>query len=311
MITSLQPHIPILVPEMLDLMAFQPDDVVLDGTLGFGGHAEAVCSLLGKDGRYIGIDRDPDALGYSLERLKHFNIFSAHHGTYSGFASVLEQLSVQKVSKIFLDLGMSSAQLDAPTRGFTFQKTAPLDMRMDPDQALSAHSVLNEYSADELAQIFTAYADIRHPGKLVDTVLAARKADAMTTTDDLITVVKKSFYFRNSRRAYIKMVSIIFQAVRIEVNNEFGELKSFLESFGPYLETGGRIGFLTFHSGEDRVIKYFFKERKAQFKKVNNSVVRASREEFKKNSRCRSALLRVYSKSGGDITRAIVGSTPP
>lgn len=281
-----------MVNEILEALDIQPSDTVFDGTLGFGGHAQKLAEKLDKVGQFIGCDKDPDALAHCKHHLMSKAPFYLFHGSYAQAGDFLAQSDCKKVDKLLIDCGMSSYQLDHPDRGFSFQIDAPLDMRMDSTQALAASTILNTYSKEALIQILSDYGDLYRIDRFISEILERRKRSAFSTTSELVATIKSGFYFRNSRRRYIQTCSRVFQALRIEVNQEFHDLISFLDSLSSILAKNGRISFLTFHSAEDRIVKRFFKGNPT-FKALSK-VIKAPQSEIKMNSRARSAKLRTY-----------------
>ncbi len=291
-------HISVLLPQVVTGLDPKPGDIILDGTLGFGGHAEAILGQMAGQGRYLGIDQDTEALTSSQARLQAFSQVSFHHHTFSEFAQVLQELGLSAVDKILLDLGVSSWQIDQASRGFSFQKDGPLDMRMDStaSQIATAADVINTASKDALITIFETYGELPQAYKLADTLCAWRQTKPFETTEDLTFAIKKSYYFNNNRSKMMKAFAQVFQALRIEVNQELAQLTRFLETFPDHLAVGGRIAIITFHSLEDRMVKHFFKARPEQFKPVGKKVIQPTYADTVENPRCRSAKLRVLEK---------------
>ena len=290
---SKQIHISILKQEVLDNLDIQENDVVLDGTLGFAGHGMALATLLGPNGRFIGLDQDIDALNYSRPLFKEFKNADIFQSNYSQIKSCLQSLNLEHVDKVLLDLGVSSFQFDEAGRGFSHRFNATLDMRMNQDSKLTATDILNNYSAQQLSDIFFQYGELRHNKKLAENIVATRSKAPIMTTEDLQTLIKKSYYFYNKRSLFIKCCSQVFQALRIEVNQEFDHLDQFLNTLSSITKTGSRIAIITFHSLEDKRIKSFIKES-SDFEFIEKKVIKPSKEERTKNSRSRSAKLRVF-----------------
>jgi 16S rRNA (cytosine1402-N4)-methyltransferase len=280
MTLSNSPHIPIMVTEILDLLDIQPNDTVLDGTIGFGGHAQHILPLL-TSGHYIGIDQDETAISYCKKivtstkiRLIHDNYSNAKN--YSIVAT-----------KVLLDLGFSSYQLDSSGRGFSFLKDDPLDMRLSTKTPQTAADILNTTPKNKLSDLFYYYGDLIHNKRLVETIIKHRPVH---TTAQLHSIIKKSYVFRN-RSQLMKTCSQVFQALRIKVNDELTHLTQFLESLPQLLAPDARIAILTFHSGEDRLVKQFVNQH-PQLKKINKKVIVARQDEIKNNSRAKPAKLR-------------------
>jgi 16S rRNA (cytosine1402-N4)-methyltransferase len=284
-------HIPVLLTETLETLNIEPNDIVLDGTMGFGGHGSEIVNKLAT-GKYIGLDRDPKAIKHCKELFKENKNVHIIQQDYANFPDVLEKLKFNKVSKILLDIGISSYQLDSAKRGFSFQKEEPLDMRMDPKSELTAEKILNQYSEELLTKVIFEYGEIRNYHKFIANVINMRTETPMLTTFDLVNMIKKSFYFRNKRSIYIRTCAQVFQALRIEVNQELNQLKGFLEHLESRLEIGARVAIITFHSLEDRIVKQYFKGKKYTFKPIEKKVIKAKQEEIRINSRAKSAKLR-------------------
>ncbi|MFC1752032.1 16S rRNA (cytosine(1402)-N(4))-methyltransferase RsmH [Thermoproteota archaeon] len=300
-------HIPILVTEVLHMLDIQPDDIVLDGTVGFGGHAQAICSKLGKKGIYIGLDQDPNAI-QAASRISADEIapntaykLILAQTNFRNFPIVLKKHGIASVTKCLLDLGMSSFHLDQSNKGFSFQRDEPLDMRMySPADHLSdsktAADILNTYSETELIHVFQTFGEFRHPERFVSEILRRRAHDKIQTTTELVGLIKKGFYFRNKRSLYINTCARVFQALRIEVNQELDALKEFLGYLKDYLAENGRAAILTFHSLEDKIVKDFVKNNKEWLTPLNKKVIKPAQSEIRKNSRSKSAKLRVIAR---------------
>jgi len=288
-------HVPVLLKETLAYLHVQAEDIVLDGTIGFGGHSHPIHTLLNPKGLLLGLDQDKDAIAFCETFFSEARNVRLFHKNFSDFPSVLQSLSLPSVSKIFLDLGVSSHQIDSSTRGFSYLREESLDMRMNTSEAISAKAFLNTASEEELRRVFQTFGEIRKPDKLVANILFFRKKKSIETTSDLIQLIKSSFYFRNQRSLYIRACAQVFQAVRIEINNEFYHLARFLNHVPFYLITGGRIGIITFHSLEDRLVKRFFKSQPG-FALCHKKAIKPTQEEIRRNPRSKSAVLRVFEK---------------
>jgi 16S rRNA (cytosine1402-N4)-methyltransferase len=301
-------HEPILRDRVVELLAVRPGQLVVDGTLGGGGHAEA---FLCAGARVIGIDQDPEALAAATGRLGEFgDRFRAVRANFSELDSVLEGLGEGEIDAGFLDIGVSSWQLDSARRGFSFMKEGPLDMRMNPDGPVSAADLVNTLGGDELAEIFWKFGEERASRRLAAQIVEDRETHPLVTTSDLVASVERVL----PRRGKTHPATRAFQALRIAVNRELEVLEAALDVFGARLRVGGRLGVLTFHSLEDRIAKSFFKHRSTEwldrpewpepkrnpeciFKRVTSRPVVADREEQKRNPRSRSAKLRVVEKT--------------
>ena len=286
-------HKPVLVKEVIKTLAPQIGDVVVDGTIGYGGHSTELLTQIESTGRLIGLDQDPVAIQFCQKVFSGISNVDLIQSNYSNLREVLRTLGVSSVDCILLDLGMSSVQLDQSNRGFTYLKTEPLDMRMNPGNQKTAETILNTFDKSELMQLFIEYGDIKYPEKLVDNIILQRP---FKTTDDLINVIKKSFFFRQSRKRMLQIFAKVFQALRIEVNQELQHLTLLLNYILEMLSIGGRGAIITFHSIEDKLVKTFIKENKKQITLINKRVIQVSYADAKKNTRARSAKLRAFER---------------
>jgi 16S rRNA (cytosine1402-N4)-methyltransferase len=290
-------HVPVLLPHVLSYLDIQKKDTLLDGTIGYGGHAEALSQNLGDNGRLIGLDQDPNAISHCNEKFKNDSRVSVHQTNFSDFSDILKKLNINVINKVLIDLGMSSFHLDSSNRGFSYSKNEPLDMRMDTRSPQTAASILKEYDFQSLSDIFFNYGELIHNKRLAETIVTTRKKKPIKTTEDLIDLVKKSYYFSNSRNKYIKTLAQVFQALRIETNQELAVLNEFLGALDPYLEDKSRVAVITFHSLEDRIVKQFVKANKSIYTPVFKKVIQATQDEIRSNPRAKSAKLRVFEKT--------------
>lgn len=252
-------HVPILVEPVLALLAPERGGVFVDGTLGGGGHAEAVLRRLPATGWLYGIDRDDDALREASKRLAPFGErFTAIKGNFFDMKTLLAARGVAGADGILLDLGVSSHQLDDASRGFSYRQEAPLDMRMDQTAPLSAREVVNEWPKARLAEIFSEYGEERFSGRIAERIVSARAQHPIETTTELAAIVKDAIpaKFRNEPQHPARRV---FQAIRIAVNGELDGLEDAIRSAHDLLLPGGRLAILTFHSLEDRIVKNVFR----------------------------------------------------
>ena len=252
-------HVPIMVREVLSLLAPERGGVFVDGTLGGGGHAEAVLNALPEDGRLFGIDRDDEALAAAGARLAPFGErFTAIKGHFFEMKPLLAAKGVERVDGILLDLGVSSHQLDKAERGFSYKAEAPLDMRMDQTAPLDAYTVVNTWPKDELVHIFYEYGEERFSQRIAERIVSERQRHAIETTTELAALVKDAIpaKFRNEPQHPARRV---FQAIRIAVNGELDGLSDAIDSAASLLNPGGRLAILTFHSLEDRIVKNAFR----------------------------------------------------
>lgn len=290
-------HRPIMVDEILAALAPRPGDVAVDCTLGFGGHARAILGRIVPGGRLLGLDQDPLELPRAEARLREAGfgaeVFEARRANFAGLAPVLAAASIDGADLVLADLGVSSMQIDNPARGFTFKDAAPLDMRMNPTRGLPASDWLARTRASELTALLTANADEPH----AEAIAARIAGQAFATTRDLADAVRAAVVAARPRTAaedVERSVRRVFQAVRIEVNDEFGALDALLRALPLVLRPGGRAAILTFHSGEDRRVKKAFQtgERDGVYAAVSGDVTRASAAEVRANPRASSAKLR-------------------
>lgn len=306
-------HIPVLLEETLELLAPARGGVFIDGTLGGGGHAEAVLNRLPETGRLIGIDRDWEAVRAAGERLASYGSrFTALHGNFFDMKALLHENGVSQADGILLDLGVSSHQLDTQARGFSYKTDAPLDMRMDQGAALSAKDVVNNYPEAELTRIFFAYGEERFSKRIAERICSIREQYPIETTLQLAQIVRDAIpgKYRNEPQHPARRT---FQALRIEVNGELSGLDRAVEQACDLLQKGGRLCIITFHSLEDRIVKQAFrrfenpctcppsapicicgKEPKAKI--LTKKPLTASEQEEAQNSRSTSAKLRCIEK---------------
>jgi 16S rRNA (cytosine1402-N4)-methyltransferase len=294
-------HRPIMVAEILDVLALQPGECAVDCTLGFGGHARELCAKLVPGGRLIGLDVDPIEQPKTIARLQAAgwgeDVFTAVRSNFAGLPKVLGKLGVAGVDAILADLGVSSMQFDDPARGFTFKVDSPLDLRLNPMRAPSATEWLAQVSAAELESALIENSDESHAALLARELCARKNKAPFTRTlqlADAIRVILREHLSRHDPEADDDCVRRVFQAIRIAVNDEFGALDMFLRHLPMCLKSGGRVAILTFHSGEDRRVKQAFRAgvRSGIYAAVNDEVIRAGPEERRANPRSSSAKLR-------------------
>ncbi len=306
-------HVPVLYEPVLKALNVKPDGVYIDGTLGGGGHARGVCERLSAEGTFIGIDRDRDALAAAEKRLegtapKKFLVQS----NYEDVKQVLRDLGILRADGALLDLGVSSFQLDNPQRGFSYMQDAPLDMRMNADDSLTAEEVVNEYSRQQLAKIIKDYGEEKWAARIAQFIEEARREQRITTTFQLVDIIKRAVPAA-ARRDGPHPAKRTFQAIRIEVNDELGQLTRSINDFIDILAPGGRLAIISFHSLEDRIVKEAFQKRldpctcppdlpvcvcgkKPDVKKVTRKPIEADEAELAANPRSRSAKLRSIEK---------------
>ena len=288
-------HIPVMLNEVINYLDIKENDCLIEGTAGFGGHTYHILNQLGRNGLYIGLDQDQTAINHCKNKFKSSAISHHYHDNFSNFDSYLSQHNKTTFSKFFLDLGVSSYQLDQEYRGFSHRFEGPLDMRMNTKNDLTAQDVLNTYSKESLSNIFFHFGQLKHNKKLVETIIHLRKHSPLKTTTDLRNCIKKSYFFNNKRSLFMKTCSQVFQAIRIEVNQEFNHIQTILPKLEHYAENNAIIIILTFHSSEDRLVKEYVKQSKTLIFEPK-SVIKPSKEERTKNSRSRSVKCRVIKK---------------
>lgn len=299
-------HRPVMRAEAVRFLAPDRGGIYVDGTVGLGGHAAAILAA-GPEVRLIGIDRDPQALRYAAARLAQFgDRVRLIHGNYRDLTEILSGLGIEAIDGFLLDLGLSSLQLDAPERGFSFRADGPLDMRMDPTQKTSAADLVNGASVEELARILRDYGEERFAGRIARAIVAARPIE---TTGALAEVVRRAIPRRFHERR-IDPATRTFQALRIAVNDELRNLQDGLAAGFAALRPGGVIVVISFHSLEDRIVKRFFRKLATpryeslapgpplppQAEVLTKKPLRPSEEEIRENPRARSAKLRACRK---------------
>ena len=307
-------HKSVLLYETIDSLNIKPDGIYVDGTLGGGGHALEVCRRLGEHGRLIGIDQDADAIAAATERLNEYkDKVTVVRSNYENIHGVLTELGIDKVDGIYLDLGVSSYQLDMPERGFTYrEEDAPLDMRMDQRNPQTAADIINQYSEFDLYRIIRDYGEDKFAKNIAKHIVRARDVKPIETTGELSEIIK------NAIPAKIRAVGghpskRTFQAIRIELNHELDVLKNSLDTMIGLLKPGGRLSIITFHSLEDRIVKTRFKDnedpcicppnfpvcvcgRKSMGKVITRKPILPSEEELSENKRSKSSKLRVFER---------------
>lgn len=305
-------HVPVLYNEVMDALDIKADGIYVDGTLGGGGHSSGICERLSEKGTLIGVDRDTAALEAAGERLKDYACQRVYlHTNYSDVEAIKEAAG-GKVDGILLDLGVSSFQLDTAERGFSYMHDAPMDMRMNEDDAFTAYQVVNEYSEQELAKIIKEYGEEKWASRIAKFIVSERKLKPVETTGELVEIIKKAIPAA-ARREGPHPAKRTFQAIRIEVNAELEHLKRALDTLPDILAPGGRLAIITFHSLEDRMVKVAFDKRLnpctcpkefpvcvcgkvADVKRITRKPLVAGEKELDVNPRSRSAKLRVIEK---------------
>ncbi len=303
-------HIPVLLEEVLEGLAIQPNGIYVDGTVGGAGHARAIAGQLTQGGRLIGLDRDPDAVRTASERLAPYPATVVHRN-YDEMAQVLDELGISEVDGVLLDLGVSSYQLDEAARGFSYHNDAPLDMRMS-QTGMTAEELVNTVEETELSRILYTYGEENFARSIARNIVRARAEKPIHTTLELAELVKQSVPLRVRRMK--NPCKKTFQAIRIAVNGEFEHLEAGLQAAFSVLRPGGRLAVITFHSLEDRMVKRQFATwcqgcvcppdfpqcvcgRTPQAKLITRKPLMPSETELLQNSRSRSAKLRVLERS--------------
>lgn len=305
-------HKSVLLEECIENLKIKEDGIYVDGTLGGAGHSSVILKNLSENGKLIGIDRDKDALKVSTERLSKYNNFYPVHSNHANIINVLKELNISGVDGILLDLGVSSYQLDEASRGFSYMQDAPLDMRMNREDTLSAYEVVNKYSEEKLASIFFEYGEERYSKSIARKIVEKRQEKNIETTLELVDIIKSAMPGKalNEKQHPAKRV---FQAIRIEVNEELTKLKQAVIDSIMSLNDGGRLAIITFHSLEDKIVKHAYDEMqgkctcpssfpvcvcnfKSYGKIVNKKPIISSDEELEENPRARSAKLRVFER---------------
>lgn len=306
-------HISVLLDETIDGLDIKPDGIYVDGTLGGGGHSYEILKRLSPKGRLIGIDQDGEALKAAGERLKEFeNQITLVRSNYCEIDKVLKELNVEKVDGILLDIGVSSYQLDNLERGFSYKSDAPLDMRMDTRQELTAADVVNTYSENELFKIIKDYGEDKFAKNIAKHIVLARKEKPLETTKELSEVIKRAIPMKVQAKGG-HPAKKTFQAIRIEVNQELTVLKESIDKMIDLLKPNGRICIITFHSLEDRIVKTKFREnenpctcppnfpvcvcgKKSKGKVITRKPILPSEDEIEENKRAKSSKLRIFER---------------
>ena len=306
-------HKSVLLKECIENLRIRPDGIYVDGTLGGGGHSYEICRSLSEKGRLIGIDQDAAAIEAAGERLGEFaGKVTIVRSNYCNMRAELAKLGITSVDGVILDLGVSSYQLDEADRGFTYREDAPLDMRMDQRQTLTAKDVVNEYSEMELYRIIRDYGEDKFAKNIAKHIVSARNEHVIETTGELIHIIKAAIPAK-VRAVGGHPAKRTFQAIRIEVNHELDVLRDSLDDMIDLLSDGGRICIITFHSLEDRIVKTIYKKnenpcvcppefpvcvcgKKPKGQVITRKPIVPGEGELEENSRAKSAKLRVFER---------------
>lgn len=304
-------HISVLLKESIDSLNLKEDGIYVDSTLGYAGHSSEILKRV-RRGYLFAFDQDIDAVKYSEEKLsKSFNNYKIINDNFANIKKDLISCGVKKVDGILFDLGVSSPQLDDASRGFSYHNDARLDMRMNQKQSLSAYEVVNNYSEEDLTMIFFKYGEEKYSKSIAKKIVEYRKEKKIETTLELVEVIKSAVPEKVKREKH--PARKVFQAIRIEVNNELTVLETAIRDALDILNVGGRIVVITFHSLEDRIVKNIFKEVSAvdpkvkglpnipeeylpRYKVINTKVITPSSEELNNNKRARSSKLRIIER---------------
>lgn len=305
----MEKHISVLLEETIDSLNLKDSSVIVDCTLGYGGHSSYILSRI-KQGFLFAFDQDSEAIRHSTDRLKKIGTnFTIIKSNFSNLKEELEKLDVKEVDGFLFDLGVSSPQLDEDERGFSYHNDAKLDMRMDRDNPISAYDIVNNYSKEELTNIFYKYGEDKFSRNIAKKIVEARQEKKIETTLELVDIIKSAVPMKFRRDKH--PARQIFQAIRIEVNHELDVIEPALEQALSLLKVGGRVSVITFHSLEDRIVKKFFKEKTKIDPKVKGlpnipdeflpdfklvCSITPSKEELEVNKRARSARLRVIER---------------
>lgn len=295
-------HIPALLNECIEGLDIKPDGIYVDVTFGGGGHSRAIMGKLGDKGHLYGFDQDQDAIANAIDDKRFTFVYS----NFAYISNFLRYHNVKQADGIIADLGVSFHHFDESERGFSFRFDGTLDMRMNRKGDKDARKVIATYSEEQLAQIFYLYGELKTSRKIASAIVKARESKPINTTGELLEVIKP--FIKPAQEK--KELAQVFQALRIEVNNEIDVLKSLLQQSVKVLKPGGRLVILTYHSLEDRLVKNFLKSGNVEgkvekdffgrinspFKLINNKVIIASDEEVERNPRARSAKLRIAEK---------------
>ena len=303
-----QIHIPVMKSETLDLLINKKDGIYIDCTIGFGGHSKEILNRINNKGILIGMDLDPYALSKANEKLSDSSEkkFSLHNISYKEFPTILSEMKIKKVDGFLIDLGISSYQVDSAHRGFSFINNGPLDMRFNQSSGNTAKKFLNKISEKKLADIIKYYGDQSKSKKIAKAIIEKINSNKIDSTFDLKNCIQSV-----TKSNDLKIVSKVFQSIRIALNDEFENLKSILKKMPEFLNKGGRIAIISFHSIEDRIVKHYFKnntlinvedyfDRKKinqeKLKVITKKPITPSNKEVHTNPRSRSAKLRVAEK---------------
>lgn len=304
-------HIPVLLNETIEGLNIKPNGIYVDLTLGRAGHSSEILKRLNKDGLLIGVDQDIEAIEESNKRLsKIASNYKLVKSNFVNFEDILTSLNIDKVDGVLMDLGVSSPQFDESSRGFSYRYDAPLDMRMDVEQKLTAKEVINTYPEAQLRKIFYEYGEDKYSASIAHNIVKSRAVKPISTTFELVDIIKRSKPAKELKKVG-HPAKQIFQALRIEVNNELNVLKETLVQVVNHLNSHGRLAVITFHSLEDKIVKKLFKEltvvegnrtnfplvrEEKDYILITRKGIRPSENELENNHRSASSTLRIIEK---------------
>lgn len=305
-------HQAVLLKEAVEYLNIKSNGIYLDGTLGRAGHSSEILKNLSSQGKLIALDRDTEAIKKVKKKFPNNESLYLEHANFQNLDRIFSKLKIKSVDGMLFDLGLSSPQLDNPERGFSYQNDGPLDMRMNPKQRLTAREIVNKYSEQKLEKIISEYGEENWAARIAEFIVKMRKEKEISSTADLVEVIKAAIP-KAVRRSGGHPARRTFQALRIETNNELEQLKKLIDKSVSFLNPGGRLVIITFHSLEDRIVKHKFRnlakecicppdfpicacDKEAEVKVITKRPIQASEKEKNKNRRARSAKMRVAEK---------------
>ena len=302
-------HVAVLIDPILEMASFKDDAVIVDATLGQGGHAKLLAGRLSAKGRLIGIDVDSDALRIAKNKLQNLDCaVDLVNGNFGDLDQILKDLNINKVDWILADLGWNADQFSRVERGFSFQVDGPLDMRLDMSLAETAADVVNGYSEKDLADIIFQYGEERRSRRIAKTIVERRRQRKIETTFELVQIIRDALNMKgHGNFGRINPATLTFQALRIVVNDELGQLERLLTIAPDLLNLGGQIGIISFHSLEDRIVKGRFRDGKQNrcYAIETKKPIIATRDEQKQNTRSRSAKLRIAKRTNENAPKKL------
>ena len=304
-------HIPVLLNEVIEGLDIKKDGIYLDLTLGRAGHSSEILKRLSSKGLLIGVDQDDEAISKSNERLSKISSnYKLVRDNFVNIDHILSNLNIDKVDGILMDLGVSSPQFDDQSRGFSYRFDSELDMRMDKRNSLTAKKIVNEYPLEKLVKIFNEYGEEKYSYSIAKNIVKERELHEISTTFELVDIIKRSKPSKELKKVG-HPAKQIFQALRIEVNDEINVLKQTLDKAISHLKSGGRLAVITFHSGEDKIVKHLFKDlavvegnrnnfplvnEEKEYRLISKKGIKPSEDEIRDNHRSVSSVLRIIEK---------------